>query len=90
MEGRDVAFKKKWIVDLPPELWYKLENMKKGRTREELLRDLLETMDKDTWKLIEELRALNEQVVVLKERIRALEAENAKLRERLAHIKMTR
>lgn len=85
-----MAFKKKWIVDLPPELWYELENMKNGRTREELLRDLLKAVDKDTWKLIEENRSLKEQVAVLNEKIRALEAELAKLRERLSHTRTAR
>ena len=85
-----MAFKKKWVVDLPPELWYELENMKNGRTREELLRDLLKAVDKDTWKLVEENRALKEQVAVLNEKVRALEAELAKLRERLARTKVSR
>lgn len=85
-----MVFKKKWVVDLPPELWYELENMKNGRTREELLRDLLKAVDKDTWKLIEENRTLKEQIVVLNERIRALEAEITKLRKRLVHIKTAR
>lgn len=85
-----MAFKKKWVVDLPPELWYELENMKNGRTREELLRDLLKAVDKDTWKLVGENRALKEQVAVLNEKVRALEAELAKLRERLARTKVSR
>jgi len=85
-----VAFKKKWVVDLPPELWYQLEDMKNGRTREELLRDLLKAVDKDNWRLIEENRVLKEQVALLNEKIRALEAEIAKLRERIARIKSTR
>ena len=90
MEVGAVAFKKKWVVDLPPDLWYELENMKNGRTREELLRDLLKAVNKDTWKIIEENRALKEQIAVLNEKIRALEAEIARLRERLAHVKEIR
>ncbi|ASJ16721.1 hypothetical protein A3L04_06365 [Thermococcus chitonophagus] len=70
-----MPLKKRWIADVPIELWHKLESMKNGRTRAELLEDLIKTLDSEKWKLIEENRKLQEELAILKEELSALKAE---------------